>query len=80
MWGVIRCSWSLAKERPSLDSSSTPIGRGRHRCGIKRAGGDRLAVTAPPNGTVAPPGYYLLVVANDEDVPSEGRFLRLGPR
>ena len=33
--------------------------------------GDTLAVTAPPNGSVAPPGYYMLWVIDDAGVPCE---------
>jgi Domain of unknown function (DUF1929) len=43
-------------------------------------GGGRLAVTAPPNGTVAVPGYYLLFVIDREGVPSEGKFIRIPGR
>jgi hypothetical protein len=37
-----------------------------------------LALQAPPNGFVAPPGYYLLFILKD-GVPSVGRFVRLRP-
>jgi hypothetical protein len=36
-------------------------------------------VTAPPNGTIAPPGYYLLFLLNTDRVPSEGKWIRLTP-
>jgi Domain of unknown function (DUF1929)/Glyoxal oxidase N-terminus len=45
-----------------------------------------LSVTAPPNGNIAPPGYYMLFIVNSAGVPSEARFVRLvqgniyGPR
>jgi hypothetical protein len=39
--------------------------------------GSRLRIVAPPNGNVAPPGYYLLFLINGEGVPSEGRFIRI---
>jgi hypothetical protein len=42
----------------------------------RRAGG-ALAVSAPPDNAVAPPGYYLLFLVNREGVPSVGRFLRV---
>jgi hypothetical protein len=38
----------------------------------------RLSVAAPPDATFAPPGYYMLVVLNARDVPSEAKFIRLG--
>jgi len=36
-----------------------------------------LNVTAPPNGSIAPPGYYMLFVLNAAGVPSVARFVRL---
>lgn len=44
------------------------------------AGGDRLDVTAPPDGTVAVPGYYLLFVIDGEGVPSIGKFIKIPGR
>ena len=41
------------------------------------AGGGVLNVTAPPNGNIAPPGYYMLFLLNRAGVPSEARFVRL---
>ena len=42
------------------------------------AGSGVLNVTAPPNGNIAPPGYYMLFVLNSAGVPSVARFVRLG--
>jgi PKD repeat protein len=36
-----------------------------------------LNVTAPPNGNLAPPGYYMLFVLDTAGVPSVARFVRL---
>lgn len=36
-----------------------------------------LNVTAPPNGNLAPPGYYLLFLLNSAGVPSVGSFVQL---
>ena len=44
------------------------------------AGSGVLNVTAPPNGNIAPPGYYMLFVLNTAGVPSVARFVRLLPR
>jgi hypothetical protein len=41
------------------------------------AGSGVLNVTAPPNGNIAPPGYYMLFVLNGAGVPSVARFVRL---
>jgi hypothetical protein len=36
-----------------------------------------LTVTAPPNGNIAPPGYYLLFLVNNAGVPSIASFVQL---
>jgi hypothetical protein len=41
------------------------------------AAGGSLTVTAPANGNLAPPGYYMLVLENSAGVPSVARFIRL---
>jgi hypothetical protein len=41
------------------------------------AGNGVLNVTSPPNGNIAPPGYYMLFVLNAAGVPSVARFVRL---
>jgi hypothetical protein len=42
------------------------------------AGKGVLQATAPANGNLAPPGYYLLFILNAEGVPSVARFVQLG--
>src|SRR5206468_4073204 len=41
------------------------------------AGSGALNLTAPPNGNIAPPGYYMLFVLNSAGVPSVATFVRL---
>ena len=41
-------------------------------------GSGSLTVTAPPNGNVAPPGYYMLFLLNSAGVPSVASFVQLG--
>jgi hypothetical protein len=41
------------------------------------AGTGVLNVTAPPNGNIAPPGYYMLFILNTTGVPSVARFVQL---
>jgi len=43
------------------------------------AGAGVLNVTAPPNGNIAPPGYYMLFILNSAGVPSIAPFVRLNP-
>ena len=40
------------------------------------AGG--LNITAPPSANVAPPGYYMLFILNDNGVPSVAKFVNVG--
>jgi fibronectin type 3 domain-containing protein len=41
------------------------------------AGSGVLNVTAPRNGNIAPPGYYLLFILNSSGVPSVAQFVQL---
>ncbi len=41
------------------------------------AGSGLLNVTAPPNGNIAPPGYYMLFILNAAGVPSVAKFVQL---
>jgi hypothetical protein len=41
------------------------------------AGSSTLTVTAPPNGNIAPPGYYMLFLINNNGVPSVASFVLL---
>ena len=46
-------------------------------CAIVGASGTAVQVQAPPDGHVAPPGYYLLFVLTGARIPSVGRWIRL---
>jgi hypothetical protein len=39
------------------------------------SGPDYVDVTPPPNANVAPPGYYMLFLINDDGVPSTASFI-----
>ena len=41
-------------------------------------GSGTLTVTAPPNGNIAPPGYYMVFLVNSSGVPSVARFIQVG--
>ena len=43
------------------------------------AGSGSLTVTAPPNGNIAPPGYYMLFLMNSAGVPSIASMVKLAP-
>ena len=42
------------------------------------SGSGSLTVTAPPNSKIAPPGYYMLFLINNNGVPSVATFVQLG--
>jgi hypothetical protein len=46
-------------------------------CVISGSDAGSLDVIAPPNGNVAPPGWYLLHIIDGSRVPSIGRWIRL---
>jgi galactose oxidase len=43
-----------------------------------KAVADQLAVTAPPNGNVCPPGHYMLFLLNQAGVPSIANIIQIG--
>jgi plastocyanin len=48
-------------------------------CVISGTTANSVDVTAPPNGTIAPPGYYLLFLVDHDRVPSMAKWIRLTP-
>jgi hypothetical protein len=42
-------------------------------------GGGVLNVTGPPNGNIAPPGYYMLFILNNAGVPSIATMVKVSP-
>ena len=42
-------------------------------------GAGSLTVTAPPNGNIAPPGYYMLFILNSSGVPSVAKMVQISP-
>ncbi len=40
-------------------------------------GSGTLTLTSPPNGNIAPPGYYMLFVLDNTGVPSVAKFIQL---
>ena len=42
-------------------------------------GSGQLNLTTPPNGNIAPPGYYMLFLLNSAGVPSVAQFIQLTP-
>lgn len=46
---------------------------------ILETASNQLTLQAPPDGFVAPPGFYLLFLLTTDGVPSVGQFIRIGP-
>ena len=46
-------------------------------CAFTVTGPTTLQVTAPANGMVAPPGWYMLFLVDNSRVPSIARWIRL---
>ena len=43
------------------------------------SGSGTLTLTSPPNGNIAPPGYYMLFLLDSAGVPSKAQFIQLSP-
>src|SRR5262249_19450221 len=43
------------------------------------SGAGTLTLTSPPNGNIAPPGYYMLFLLDSAGVPSVAKFIQLSP-
>jgi len=48
-------------------------------CAISGTTATAVKATAPPFGTIAPPGYYLLFLVDHDRVPSAANWIRLTP-
>jgi hypothetical protein len=43
------------------------------------ASSNTLSLTTPPDGSIAPPGYYMLFLLDSAGVPSKAWFIQLTP-
>jgi hypothetical protein len=48
-------------------------------CAITGTTATAVNSTAPADGNIAPPGYYLLFIVDTDRVPSEGKWIRVTP-
>jgi hypothetical protein len=48
-------------------------------CAISGSTATAVSATAPPDGMIAPPGYYLLFIVDHDRVPSAANWIRLTP-
>ena len=67
---------SVALVRPGAQTHAFDMDQRMVSLSFTAAGGV-LNVTAPPNGNIAPPGYYMLFILNAAGVPSVASFVRV---
>lgn len=67
---------SVVLVRPGTPTHAFDMDQRLVELSFNSAGGV-LTATAPPNGNVAPPGYYMLFILNSAGVPSVASFVRL---
>jgi hypothetical protein len=62
-----------------LGATTHAFDMGQRRLGLafQRQTG-ALTITAPANGNVAPPGYYMLFILNADSVPSVAKIVKVG--
>jgi hypothetical protein len=63
--------------RPGANSHAFDMEQRLLRLTPSTAGGGTLTAVSPPNGNVAPPGYYMLFIVNASGVPSVAQFVQL---
>jgi galactose oxidase-like protein len=62
---------------PGADTHANDMGQRIIELASAPAGGG-LTLTSPADASIAPPGYYMLVLLNDRGVPSTASWIRLG--
>ncbi len=65
--------------RMSSVTHSVNMGQRYLRLATLSSTGGTISVPAPANANLAPPGYYMLFVVDDDGVPSEASIMRLAP-
>ena len=68
---------SVALIRPSAVTHALDMNQRYVPLSFTRSSG-ALTVTAPTNGNVAPPGYYMMIIKNSAGVPSVASWVRVG--
>jgi len=68
---------SVAFVRPSTTTHNNNMDQRYVGLKIVRGNAAQLTVIAPPNGSVAPLGYYMLFIVNTDGVPSIAKFVRV---
>lgn len=68
---------SVALIRPNSCTHHTDAGHRYIKLGIESVVGDILTVQAPADANVAPPGFYMLFIVNNQGVPSVASWLQV---
>jgi hypothetical protein len=68
---------SVALMRPGSVTHHTDAGQRYVRLGIAATAAGSITVNTPPDGLVAPPGFYMLFILNASGVPSQARWVQL---
>jgi hypothetical protein len=68
---------SVVLLRPCAVTHHTDAGQRYIKLPITSRDADSLSVTAPANGNIAPPGYYMLFIVSSSGVPSVANFVRV---
>ncbi len=63
--GAVTHGWNMSQRRIELV--------------INNQTANSVNVTSPPNGNIAPPGWYLLYILDIDRIPSKGHWIRITP-
>jgi len=63
-----------------LGTVTHSVNNGQQYVGLEfeRTAADTLTAITPQHGNLAPPGYYMLFLLNEDGIPSEAEMIRLG--
>ena len=68
---------SVALMRPGSVTHHTDAGQRYVRLGIAATAAGSITVNTPPDGRLAPPGFYMVFILNAAGVPSQARWVQL---
>ena len=63
--------------RPGAVTHGFNMGQRAIYCRVVSTGANTIQAEAPPDGNVAPPGWYLLFIVDAGRVPSTAKWIRL---
>jgi hypothetical protein len=68
---------TVALIRPACVTHHTDAGQRYIKIPLLSRTASRLTVQAPANGSIAPPGYYMLFIVDGDGLPSIATFVRI---